>query len=245
VLPDQWLSLAGALVVAKFALSLEKESFASLGLRWDRRFARDLLLGALGGAGIIGTSAVIVFGAGGFYFTRTSGVGVQSLLQGAWFYLAVAWFEEVLFRGYAFQRTIRGLGFTSSQWLFAVLFGLIHWGNPGMHGTTKIWASLNIGLAAMLLGFCYLRTRSLALPIGVHFGWNWTQGNLLGIGVSGAANQGWWSPVFHHRPGWLTGGTFGLEASLPCALVSTVAIFALWRWKGTAPSAGASTASAS
>ena len=51
---------------------------------------------------------------------------------------------------------------------------------PGMDGATKAWATLNIGLAAILLGFCYLRTRSLALPIGLHLGWNWAQGSLLG-----------------------------------------------------------------
>jgi hypothetical protein len=99
-------------------------------------------------------------------------------------------------------------------------------------------------LAAILLGLCYLRTRSLALPIGLHLGWNWAQGSLLGFGVSGTTEvQGLWRPVFHGRPEWLTGGAFGLEASLPCALVCGLAIFLLGRWKGL--SGDASTASAS
>jgi hypothetical protein len=122
----------------------------------------------------------------------------------------------------------------------------MHWGNPGMHGATKAWATVNIALAALLLGFCYLRTRSLALPIGVHLGWNWAQGSLLGFGVSGTTDiKGAWTPIFHGRPDWLTGGTFGLEASVICTLVCGVAVVALWRWKGVAPSGGASTASAS
>jgi hypothetical protein len=122
----------------------------------------------------------------------------------------------------------------------------MHWGNPGMHGATKIWATVNIALAAVLLGLCYLRTRSLALPIGVHLGWNWAQGSLLGFGVSGTTDiKGLWTPVFHSKPEWLTGGAFGLEASLVCTLVCGVAILGLWRWKGLAPSADASTASAS
>ena len=131
------------------------------------------------------------------------------------------------------------------QLVFAGLFALGHWGNPGMHGATRAWATLNIGLAAILLGFCYLRTRSLALPIGVHLGWNWAQGSLLGFGVSGTTDiKGVWSPVFHGRPEWLTGGAFGLEASVVCTLVCSATILVLWRWRGPF-SGGASTVSAS
>ncbi|HJW43891.1 MAG TPA: CPBP family intramembrane glutamic endopeptidase, partial [Geothrix sp.] len=149
-------------------------------------------------------------------------------------------------RGYPFQRLVQGAGPWVGQLVFAALFALAHWSNPGMAGATKAWATLNIGLAAILLGFCYLRTGSLALPIGVHLGWNWAQGSLLGFGVSGTTDiKGLWTPVFHGRPEWLTGGAFGLEASLPCTLICGVAILGLWRWKGIAPSAGASTASAS
>ena len=43
-------------------------------------------------------------------------------------------------------------------------------------------------------------------------------------------------------PGWLTGGTFGLEASLPCALVCGAAILGMWRWKGSKLGADAPTA---
>jgi hypothetical protein len=115
-----------------------------------------------------------------------------------------------------------------------------------MQGVTRMWATINIGLASILLGFCYLRTRSLALPIGVHLGWNWAQGSLLGFGVSGTTDtKGLWTPIFHGKPEWLTGGAFGLEASLPCTLVCLGLIFLLWRWKGSVVSADASTASAS
>ncbi len=99
-----------------------------------------------------------------------------------------------------------------------------------MAGATRGWASLDIAIAAVLLGLCYLRTRSLAMPIGLHLGWNWTQGSLLGFGVSGLPSHGWWMPVVHCRPHWLTGGSFGLEASLPCAIVGAAACLVLARW---------------
>jgi hypothetical protein len=88
-------------------------------------------------------------------------------------------------------------------------------------------ACLNIGLASLLLGLAFLKTGSLALPIGVHLGWNWAQGPLLGFGVSGAGQRGHWTPVFGGLPQWLTGGDFGLEASLPCAVACSAACLGL------------------
>lgn len=243
--PDRWFDSGVCLLVTWACLRLEDRSLTSLGLRPDRAFLREILLGTLGGGLLILAAAVVAWASGGLHWARTPGVGLQNLLAGAWFYLAVAWFEELLFRGYPFQRSVSGLGFLGAQAAFAAFFAYSHWNNPGMAGATRAWATLNIGLAALLLGLCWRRTGSLALPIGVHLGWNWTQGNLLGFGVSGTAGDGWWTPVFHGRPEWLTGGAFGLEASLPCTVLTSGAILALWAWRGSAPSGDASTASES
>jgi hypothetical protein len=113
-----------------------------------------------------------------------------------------------------------------------------------MTGATAFWASLDLALGAILLGLAWLRTRSLALPIGLHLTWNWAQGSLLGFGVTGIDQQGWWQPVFTGRPQWLTGGEFGPEASVVAVCVDAVAIVLLWRWRGSvrttpAPTAGA------
>lgn len=245
LVPGQWIGTLSALAAAWLCLRAEGRGLASLGLRLDGRFLRDLAFGTLAGFALIALVAALVFAAGGVHWIRTPDQGAHDLLKGAWLYLAVACFEEILFRGYPFQRSVRGIGFTAAQLAFALFFALGHWGNPGMAGATKAWATLNIALAALLLALCWRRTGSLALPIGVHLGWNWTQGTLLGFGVSGTADRGWWTPVFHGRPEWLTGGAFGLEASLVCTLACGAAMIALGRWKGTAPSAGASTASAS
>jgi membrane protease YdiL (CAAX protease family) len=145
--------------------------------------------------------------------------------------------EELLFRGFLFQRLVAGIGAWPTQLLLAVLFAVAHAGNPGMEGATAVWASIDIGLAAILLGLAYLRTRSLALPFGLHLGWNWAQGYLLGFGVSGFDHTGWLQPVFLDKPQWLTGGTFGPEASVFGVVVDVLMIAVLWRWKGTADAA--------
>jgi hypothetical protein len=229
-----WIEFVVFLGAAWACLRLEREPLVSIGFRPDRRWGRDLALGALGGFALMTVTALGVLALGGFHWTRTPGVGLGALAKGLLLYLGVAFAEETGFRGYAFQRLIRGVGVPAAQVLFALFFALVHWGNPGMAGATRIWATVNIALAALLLGLAYLRTGSLALPIGIHLGWNWTQGTLLGFGVSGNAEAGWWTPVFHDRPEWLTGGAFGLEASLPCVLVCGAAILLLARWKGRA-----------
>ena len=241
--PGQWIGALACLAAAWGFLRTEDAPLRSLGLLLNGRVLGQLLLGTLGGCALMGASAGLVWSLGGLDWTRTPGVGLGTLARAAWLFLAIATFEELLFRGYAFQRAARGLSFPGAQAVFAVIFALIHWGNPGMTGATRAWATVNIALAALLLGFCWRRTGSLALPIGVHLGWNWTQGSLLGFGVSGTTSRGWWTPAFHGRPEWLTGGAFGLEASLPGVLVCGAAVLALWAWKGS--SGGASTASES
>lgn len=128
-------------------------------------------------------------------------------------FVCAALLEELLFRGFVFQRLIDGIGTGGAQALMAVLFAVGHWGNPGMEGATEFWATLDTILGALVLGFAYLRTSSLALPIGLHFGWNWAQGAVLGFDVSGFNQAGWLAPTILGKPQWLTGGAFGPEAS--------------------------------
>ncbi len=220
------------LIPTALCLRAEKVSLASVGLALDRRWFKEALLGTGLGLGLMVLVALSIRALGGFHWELHAATTGRSLLAGAWMFTGVALLEEVMFRGYAFQRLLRGIGVWPTQLLLAAFFTLAHWSNPGMHGATRVWASLNIGLAAILLGLAYLKTRSLALPMGIHLGWNWTQGNLLGFGVSGTTDaQGLLTPVFHGRPEWLTGGAFGLEASLPCLLI--VAALCLWmaRWR--------------
>jgi uncharacterized protein len=122
---------------------------------------------------------------------------------------------------------------TATQVLLALVFAVGHWGNPGMEGATMVLASISLGVGAILFGLAYLRTGSLALPIGMHLGWNWSQGNLLGFGVSGVDQAGWWRPVFTGQPEWLTGGAFGPEASVLALVVDLIVLAVLWRWRGS------------
>lgn len=232
-----WISVGIVLAVSWVCLHFENETFASIGIALNTRFFIQLLMGMLIGVLLIAILALTINIFGGFFFIRNSQVGIGNLFYGLIFFLQVSLVEELFFRGYIFQRTIRGLGKTVALLIFALFFVLAHWANPGMMGSTKLWASLNIGLASVLLGLAFIKTGSLALPIGIHLGWNWTQGCLLGFGVSGHLEQGFWAPIFSNKPDWLTGGEFGLEASLAGTAMLLLACVCLAIWRSIIPSA--------
>jgi membrane protease YdiL (CAAX protease family) len=220
------------LLVTWSCLRLRREPLSSVGLRLDARWSRQGLAGvAFGGVMMLAVTALVLF-AGGVRFGLDPARSLRALAHGAWTFAWVAMLEELLFRGFVFQRLVDGVGARAALLLTAALFALAHWGNPGMEGSTLVWASIDTALGALLLGVAYLRTGSLALPIGIHFGWNWVQGTLLGFDVSGLREAGWLMPHLLDRPQWLTGGSFGPEASVFAVVVDAAALLLLWRWRG-------------
>ncbi|MES2297553.1 MAG: type II CAAX endopeptidase family protein [Pseudomonadota bacterium] len=227
----------GVLLATFICVRVEKSTMADAGYRLDGRFLLQFAAGTMMGIALLLIAGAAVWSLDGFHLERVSSdYGIVA--ASAAFMLCVGIFEETAFHGFAFQRVVRNIGPLKAQLIFAIAFAAVHMGNPGMHGMTLVMGVINIFLAGLMLGLCYLRTGSLALPIGVHMGWNWMQGT-LGFGVSGTTSSGWWKPVFHGQPQWLTGGTFGLEASAAGVVVLALTVLALARWKGSAGAIGA------
>lgn len=223
------------LLVTWICVRLRREPLSSIGLRLDRRWARELGLGACFGLASALLVVAMIWAVGGVRFELDPARSVALLARGAYLFLFVALFEEILFRGFVFQRLVAGAGIWAAQIALGLLFATSHWGNPDMQGATLAWATAELFLGAILLGLAWLRTRSLALPIGLHFGWNWAQGHLLGFDVSGFEHAGWFNPVLLDRAEWVTGGNFGPEASVFAVIVDALAIALLWNWKGSVP----------
>jgi CAAX protease family protein len=81
--------------------------------------------------------------------------------------------------------------------------------------------------AGVLLGGAYLYTRRLWLAAGIHAAWNFTQGWVFSVPVSGTGQPIGLLVTERHGPLWLTGGAFGLEASMAAVAVATAAGLAL------------------
>lgn len=128
--------------------------------------------------------------------------------------------EEVVMRGVAYRLFEDGLGTTIAILFSGALFGLLHVANPGATVESTIAIALEAGI---LLAAAYALTRSLWFPIGLHFGWNFTEGTVFGTSVSGGKTANGLIATHVSGPDYLTGGVFGPEASVPAVLVCLAA----------------------
>lgn len=229
----EYLSPALVLLVTWICLRLRRQRLADVGLRLNRSWLTQFSAGLLIATIQIGAITALIYAAGGLSFSLNPQRSVEILLSGACLMLAAVVLEELLFRGFLFQRLLDGTGVWFSQIVLALLFAFGHWDNPGMDGITKLVASVDLALGALIFGFAYIRTRSLALPIGLHLGWNYSQGMLLGFAVSGHEHTSWFTPTINDGASWLNGGQFGLEASIFAVIIDLLLLTALWRWRGS------------
>lgn len=186
---------------------------------------RDLGAGLVLGFALMAAPAAVLWCAGYVQFSF-AGSSPEGLISAIILMAGVAIAEELLFRGVIFQRLIAAVGEWPAQVAIGLLFVLTHLGNPGMDGATKLWAGANIFLASMLFSQAFLRSGGLALPIGLHFMANVVQGVVLGFGVSGNESASLLTPRFPNDVVLVTGGAFGLEASLP----GLIAVFLMLGW---------------
>lgn len=221
------------LLITWICLRLRQQSLSNVGLKLNFSWCKQLGVGFVIGCLLIFVTAGLIWAIGGIDFSFNLQSSQSIMLLGFYGFVLGAFLEELLHRGFIFQRLIDGLGVWPAQLLIATLFTLGHWGNPGMQGVTQIISSMDLFIGSLLFGLAYIKTGSLAMPIGLHIGWNWFQGNILGFSVSGYEANGLLSPVFNDTPLWLTGGEFGPEASIFSVLVGTVALTGLYFYKGT------------
>jgi membrane protease YdiL (CAAX protease family) len=150
---------------------------------------------------------------------------VGALSKALLVFFVAALMEELMLRGYIFQAFIEGSRVWIAVIVLSSVFSVMHFNNPD----ATIPSSVNIFLGGVLFSICYLKTRSLWLPTGLHLGWNWMQASFWGMGVSGYHVK--WS-VFNaeaHGADWISGGKFGAEASIFATIVISVVAYLIWK----------------
>ncbi|MFE9094958.1 CPBP family intramembrane glutamic endopeptidase [Streptomyces sp. NPDC007264] len=142
------------------------------------------------------------------------------------FMAAAAVTEELLFRGVLFRIIEERTGTWIALALTGVLFGLSHLFNP--HAT--LWGALAIAIeAGGMLAAAYAATRTLWVPIGVHFGWNFAAAGVFSTEVSGNDTAQGLLKATTSGPVPVTGGEFGPEGSLYSLLFCVLAMLAFLR----------------
>lgn len=183
--------------------------------------ARPLALGLL--AGLVLFSLVVAVAAVlGVY--RIVGEGNSGELLAAIITSAIfpAISEEMFFRGILFRWIEDFGGSWAALLLTSALFGAVHLANPHSSAIAAVGIAFEAGV---MLGAAYTLTRSLWLPMGIHAAWNFAQGEIYDIPVSGQAVHGLVDARLTGAP-LLTGNGFGLEASLIAMIAATA--FGLW-----------------
>ena len=187
----------------------------------------DTAKGLAVGAGFM-AAVVLVMMAFGLY--RITGAGTDrplAIISAFFLFLYVGVGEEILFRGVLFRWIDEKWGFVAALTVSALLFGAMHYGQPG----ATWWSSLAIAIeAGLLLGAAYKYSGTLWLPIGIHWAWNFVQGNVFGFQVSGGDAGKSLLQATVNGPDCLTGGAFGAEASIITVILGLgLSVWYLWR----------------
>jgi membrane protease YdiL (CAAX protease family) len=234
--------LAAILTVWLAGRFLDRRPFSAFGFHLGAGWWLDLFFGMVLGA-LLMTAVFLVeleLGwvrvTGAFETYGTNAPFAVSMLLPAAAFLCVGFYEETVFRGYQLKNAAEGLNYPALgprgavllAWvLSSVFFGVLHAANPN---ATPI-STLNIVLAGLMLGFGYVLSGELAIPIGLHITWNLFQGVVYGFPVSGLEPSGATLLVTEQGgPELWTGGSFGPEGGLliPAIMLLGISIVALW-----------------
>ena len=212
---------------------LEELPFAALGCSVHRGWLRNLLIGsALGAASLFLAALLTAITRGTRFSFDPAGFKLigETLFVSILVFLFAAAAEEMLFRGYVLQTLTRANIAWLGVLLTSVPFAAAHLRNPNV---VAGFTFVNTALAGVWLAVAYLRTRSLWLPFGLHWSWNWAQASLLGLPVSGIQRM---APApllkaMNAGPDWLTGGAYGLEGGAACTIALLISTVVIWRAK--------------
>ena len=221
---------------------LDRRPFADFGFHLSGGWWLDLFFGMALGALLMSAIFLVELGFG--WITVTG--ALHSLVPGTPFalaillpataFLCIGVYEELLFRGYQLRNAAEGLNLpvvgprnaVILAWvLSSAFFGYLHANNPN----ATLLSTFNVALAGLMLGFGYVLTGELAIPIGLHITWNFFQGSVFGFPVSGLGPVGaTFLSTDRGGPELWTGGPFGPEAGLlgPAAMILGGLLIALW-----------------
>ncbi|MEO7309174.1 MAG: CPBP family intramembrane glutamic endopeptidase [Chitinophagaceae bacterium] len=158
----------------KFILTLEGRKLDEIGWRpLNNHHWKQLITGTVVGMCMLVTAAFIVKWQTGF---RWENANLPSLkIAGAFVAVfASAYVQELAFRGYPFQLLLKKYGLWPAQIIIALLFGLMHL-DGGMSAIDVASTMFTTGIGSLIFALAYLKTKNLALPVGIHFGWNFLQ----------------------------------------------------------------------
>ncbi len=200
----------------------------ALGLPLDRTATRQWGSGVALGGMLISADVGLIGCFGSLRFQlHVSGHALERAALVALLLLFGALLEELAFRGYPFQKLTEAFGAFWAVVALSALFGAVHLWNPDAQGWLS-WGFFNTLAVGMLFALGRIRTGSLWFSFGLHFGWNFFQGAVFGLPVSGLREFSTLISATAEGSDALTGGAYGPEGSAICTIVLVMAFPLLW-----------------
>lgn len=196
-----------------------KDNFINIGLTKKHRFG-DLIIGLILGIVSIGCIYCILLITNQIQILSIdfSIVFTPRYILYIFFYILVGFWEELFSRGYFMSVLKRTRNIYAIIFLPALIFSLLHSLNPNV----TFLGLTNIFLVGVLFAMMFYKRGSLWMPIGFHITWNFFQGNVFGLNVSGTDSYSIITNIIDGNI-LLTGGDFGAEGGL----ITTIVIFLL------------------
>lgn len=192
--------------------------YAGLVRVMERRRAREIdpgkglatfIIGLFVGSALIGATVLILFNLGMVKISH--GTGLDGLGRALIVPIVTAMGEELLFRVILFGILEEITGSLAAVAISASVFGLAHLANPG--ATPFAICALSVE-AGVMLALAYMLTRNVWIAVGIHAGWNFTQGFVFGAQDSGVRDPNSYLQTTISGPEFVSGGAFGLEGSV-------------------------------
>lgn len=222
---QKWLAVLILLGVTFLFYRKNQISSAELGLS-SRLFGRYFPAGLAWGIAVFCVLLLAQSWFNKISILRSINVNFALVFAGLLYALPGVLMEELIFRGYCFQRTIERVGFAKANWIFAFLFIVWHWVALNAWGNWPMMLSLiTTGFGHLFFAVGFRRTATLWFPIAAHLGNNWTSRNIFGYSMTGGAVTGSDSIFLLSGGSADTGATHTILSYL-----ITIGIFLLFTW---------------
>lgn len=215
-----------ALLLFAWVKWFEKRPISSLGF-FKEKPLKEFLKGWLVGMIVFSVAFLLTYLLGGVQLLAYdfSGKTILYVLSTIPFWIIQGGTEEIITRGWLLPILNKRTNLAIAVAVSSSLFGLLHLGNDNV----TVLSVAGIILAGVFMALYMLKTDNLWGVVGLHAAWNFIQGNVYGIAVSGVAT----GPSFFRFigkpsvPDWISGGAFGTEGSLLTSIVLLICIFYL------------------
>jgi uncharacterized protein len=212
-----------AILLASWLMAkIEGRSLADYGLPWQRAFCGQFWQGAAISFASLTVLLLVLRFAGAYSLGSPDIHGADVWKYGLFWAVPLflaALVEDFFYRGYLLFTLTTGIGFWPAAVMTSLWMGGMHYLNPGGHGLGPVAATEYCLVTCLILR----RTGDLWMPLGIHSAWNWGEVFFYGVPDSGFHGRPHFLNASFHGPDWLTGGTFGQEASWP-----SLALLAIW-----------------